>query len=152
MKRKSFFTCFLIRKSIFFLFVIFHANLEQNVLFYWETESSSRPSGVIFLEGSYCDRVISVSAAGQQVNQQLSNQQSSKSGGGKYHHSSGGGGSGGSGGGGSSIEKQVKKSKKINQNIEPKEKKKKSSSSSKKKVGSIPGHGTGRSLYLGPLR
>lgn len=83
-------------------------NRKQNVLFYWEAESSSRPSGVIFLEGSYCDRVISVSAAGQQVNQQLSNQQSGKTGGSKYHHGSGGGGGGGSGGGGSSIEKQVR--------------------------------------------
>jgi uncharacterized membrane protein YgcG len=88
----------------------------QNVLFYWEAESSSRPSGVIFLEGSYCDRVISVSAAGhQQVNQhhQSSNQGSGGKtgggGGGKYHHgSSGVGGGGGSvGGSGSSIDKQV---------------------------------------------
>lgn len=83
---------------------------------YWEAESSSRPSGVIFLEGSYCDRVISVSAAGhQQVNQHQSNQGSGgkTGGGGKYHHGSsgvgGGGGGGGSvGGSGSSIEKQVR--------------------------------------------
>ena len=32
--------------------------LFQNILFYFENESSSRPSGLIFLEGSYCDKVI----------------------------------------------------------------------------------------------
>ncbi|XP_065577423.1 ras-specific guanine nucleotide-releasing factor 2-like isoform X1 [Artemia franciscana] len=32
--------------------------LYQNLLFYSEIEHSSRPSGVIFLEGSYCDRLI----------------------------------------------------------------------------------------------
>ncbi|KAI5697974.1 hypothetical protein M8J77_013251, partial [Diaphorina citri] len=29
-----------------------------NLLFYYESESSNKPSGVIFLEGCYCDRVI----------------------------------------------------------------------------------------------
>ena len=33
--------------------------LYQNVLFYFESESSSKPSGVAMLEGSYCDRIIS---------------------------------------------------------------------------------------------
>ncbi|XP_045030323.1 ras-specific guanine nucleotide-releasing factor 1 isoform X1 [Daphnia magna] len=86
--------------------------LYQNVLFYWEAESSSRPSGVIFLEGSYCDRVISVSSAGhQQVNQhhQSSNQSGGgKTGsGGKYQHTTSSTGGGGGGNvGGSSIEKQ----------------------------------------------
>ncbi|KAJ6634992.1 Ras-specific guanine nucleotide-releasing factor 1, partial [Pseudolycoriella hygida] len=32
--------------------------LYQNLLFYYETETSSRPSGLIFLEGSYCERLI----------------------------------------------------------------------------------------------
>ncbi|KAI5722995.1 hypothetical protein M8J76_016750 [Diaphorina citri] len=32
--------------------------LYQNLLFYYESESSNKPSGVIFLEGCYCDRVI----------------------------------------------------------------------------------------------
>uniref|UniRef100_A0A8D8QKI8 Ras-specific guanine nucleotide-releasing factor 2 n=1 Tax=Cacopsylla melanoneura TaxID=428564 RepID=A0A8D8QKI8_9HEMI len=32
--------------------------LYQNLLFYYETEGSNKPSGVIFLEGCYCDRVI----------------------------------------------------------------------------------------------
>lgn len=30
----------------------------QNLLFYYETETSTRPSGLIFLEGSYCERLI----------------------------------------------------------------------------------------------
>lgn len=30
----------------------------QNLLFYYEHESSSKPSGVIFLEGCYCERLI----------------------------------------------------------------------------------------------
>lgn len=33
-------------------------NIFQNLLFYYENESSSRPSGVILLEGCYCDRLI----------------------------------------------------------------------------------------------
>ncbi|XP_033228809.1 ras-specific guanine nucleotide-releasing factor 2-like [Belonocnema kinseyi] len=32
--------------------------LYQNLLFYYENETSSRPSGIIFLEGCYCDRFI----------------------------------------------------------------------------------------------
>lgn len=30
----------------------------QNLLFYYENETSTRPSGLIFLEGSYCERLI----------------------------------------------------------------------------------------------
>ena len=32
--------------------------LYQNLLMYFESDSSSRPSGVALLEGSYCDRAI----------------------------------------------------------------------------------------------
>lgn len=32
--------------------------LYQNLLFYYENESSPKPSGVILLEGSYCDKVV----------------------------------------------------------------------------------------------
>ncbi|XP_054288606.1 ras-specific guanine nucleotide-releasing factor 2-like [Macrosteles quadrilineatus] len=32
--------------------------LYQNILFYYDTESCSRPSGVILLEGCYCERLI----------------------------------------------------------------------------------------------
>lgn len=31
----------------------------QNLLFYYESETSSRPSGIIFLEGCYCERLVS---------------------------------------------------------------------------------------------
>lgn len=34
----------------------------QNLLFYYETETSSRPSGIIFLEGCYCERLVSAPA------------------------------------------------------------------------------------------
>ncbi|XP_055880494.1 ras-specific guanine nucleotide-releasing factor 2-like isoform X5 [Biomphalaria glabrata] len=36
--------------------------LYQNVLFYYENENSTRPSGVALLEGSYCDRIIAPAA------------------------------------------------------------------------------------------
>jgi Ras-specific guanine nucleotide-releasing factor 1 len=32
--------------------------LYQNLMFYFENETSSRPLGVILLEGSYCERII----------------------------------------------------------------------------------------------
>lgn len=32
--------------------------LYQNLLFYYENEASTRPSGAIFLEGCYCERLI----------------------------------------------------------------------------------------------
>jgi hypothetical protein len=32
--------------------------LYQNLLFYAENEEANRPSGVIFLEGCYCERLI----------------------------------------------------------------------------------------------
>lgn len=31
----------------------------QNLLFYYDNEASTRPSGLIFLEGCYCERLIS---------------------------------------------------------------------------------------------
>jgi hypothetical protein len=34
----------------------------QNLLFYYESETSSRPSGIIFLEGCYCERLVSAPA------------------------------------------------------------------------------------------
>jgi len=38
--------------------------LFQNLLFYYENEQSThKPSGVIFLEGSYCDKVVSPTSA-----------------------------------------------------------------------------------------
>lgn len=32
--------------------------LFQNLLFYYDSESCNRPSGVVFLEGCYCERII----------------------------------------------------------------------------------------------
>lgn len=32
--------------------------LYQNLLFYYESDSAARPSGVLFLEGSYCERLL----------------------------------------------------------------------------------------------
>lgn len=31
----------------------------QNILFYYDGEQSARPSGVVFLEGCYCERLVS---------------------------------------------------------------------------------------------
>lgn len=31
-------------------------------MFYYESETSTRPSGIIFLEGSYCERLVSAPA------------------------------------------------------------------------------------------
>lgn len=31
----------------------------QNILFYYDSEQSSKPSGVLFLEGCYCERLVS---------------------------------------------------------------------------------------------
>lgn len=54
--------------------------LFQNLLFYFENEHSQKPSGVIFLEGSYCDKMVittsktitaSVSATGTSTNLQV---------------------------------------------------------------------------------
>ncbi|XP_042899725.1 ras-specific guanine nucleotide-releasing factor 2-like isoform X2 [Parasteatoda tepidariorum] len=36
--------------------------LYQNLLFYYENETSTRPSGAIFLEGCYCERLIQASS------------------------------------------------------------------------------------------
>lgn len=43
-------------KSLFFIFYFFNF---QNLLFYYDNEASTRPSGLIFLEGCYCERLIS---------------------------------------------------------------------------------------------
>ena len=32
--------------------------LYQNLLFYYDSETSTRPSGIALLEGSYCDRIV----------------------------------------------------------------------------------------------
>ncbi|XP_049766096.1 ras-specific guanine nucleotide-releasing factor 2-like [Schistocerca cancellata] len=37
--------------------------LYQNLLFYYESESCSRPSGVVLLEGCYCERLITAGSA-----------------------------------------------------------------------------------------
>lgn len=41
----------------------------QNLLFYYENETCSRPSGVILLEGCYCDRLIT--AKGKEPDKQV---------------------------------------------------------------------------------
>ncbi|KAK7011523.1 ras-specific guanine nucleotide-releasing factor 2 [Biomphalaria glabrata] len=47
--------------------------LYQNVLFYYENENSTRPSGVALLEGSYCDRIIAPAAMkGRETDKQVS--------------------------------------------------------------------------------
>lgn len=33
--------------------------LFKNLLFYYESETSTRPSGIVFLEGCYCERLVS---------------------------------------------------------------------------------------------
>ena len=33
----------------------------QNLLFYYDHDTSNRPTGVIFLEGCYCERILSTS-------------------------------------------------------------------------------------------
>ncbi|KAK7573318.1 hypothetical protein V9T40_010509 [Parthenolecanium corni] len=38
--------------------------LYQNLLFYYDSEACSRPSGVVFLEGCYCERIITTSGGG----------------------------------------------------------------------------------------
>ncbi|KAJ8669556.1 hypothetical protein QAD02_000815, partial [Eretmocerus hayati] len=43
--------------------------LYQNILFYYENEGSTRPSGVIMLEGCYCDRLIT--AKGKDADKQI---------------------------------------------------------------------------------
>lgn len=35
--------------------------LFQNILFYFENDSVTKPAGLIFLEGSYCDKMVSPS-------------------------------------------------------------------------------------------
>lgn len=46
--------------------------LFQNLLFYFENDSATRPSGVIFLEGSYCDKTIQPSSGKSAANTQVS--------------------------------------------------------------------------------
>ncbi|KAL2719368.1 ras-specific guanine nucleotide-releasing factor 2-like isoform X1 [Vespula squamosa] len=43
--------------------------LYQNMLFYYENETCSRPSGVVLLEGCYCDRLIT--AKGKEPDKQI---------------------------------------------------------------------------------
>jgi len=40
--------------------------LLQNLLFYYENETCSRPSGVVLLEGCYCDRLITAKGKEQE--------------------------------------------------------------------------------------
>lgn len=42
-----------------FFFVLYFI---KNLLFYYESETSTRPSGIIFLEGCYCERLVSAPA------------------------------------------------------------------------------------------
>ena len=44
----------------------------QNLLFYYESESSSRPSGVILLEGCYCERLIAATAKPKETEPKVS--------------------------------------------------------------------------------
>lgn len=43
--------------------------LLQNLLFYYESDNCSRPSGVVLLEGCYCDRLIT--AKGKEPDKQV---------------------------------------------------------------------------------
>lgn len=38
--------------------------LFQNLLFYFENDTTVKPSGIIFLEGSYCDKMVSTASSG----------------------------------------------------------------------------------------
>lgn len=44
-------------------------SLYQNLLFYFENDTSTRPSGVALLEGSYCDRVLTTAGKAGKDNQ-----------------------------------------------------------------------------------
>ena len=45
----------------------------QNLLFYYENESSVRASGVVLLEGCYCERMITAaSSKGKDTDKQVS--------------------------------------------------------------------------------
>lgn len=46
--------------------------LYQNLLMYFESDSSARPSGVALLEGSYCDRAITPAIKGREAEKQVS--------------------------------------------------------------------------------
>lgn len=41
--------------------------LYQNLLFYYDSEQSARPTGVIFLEGCYVERIIAPSTTANSV-------------------------------------------------------------------------------------
>ena len=45
--------------------------LYQNLLFYFENDTASRPSGVALLEGSYCDRLITPPLRGKELEKQV---------------------------------------------------------------------------------
>lgn len=42
--------------------------LFQNLLFYFENETTTKPSGLIFLEGSYCDKMVTPSTSKSPTN------------------------------------------------------------------------------------
>ena len=44
-------------------------SLLQNLLFYYDSEHSSKPIGVIFLEGCFCERVLNPSTAEKSTDQ-----------------------------------------------------------------------------------
>ena len=46
----------------------------QNLMFYYESETSSRPSGIIFLEGCYSERIPSCIAQTPLVSSNVSGQ------------------------------------------------------------------------------
>lgn len=52
-----FFSLFLYRSLCTQFSLISGENVEPFILFYYENENSSKPSGIIFLEGSYCERL-----------------------------------------------------------------------------------------------
>ena len=52
--------------------------LFQNFLFYFENDSGGKPSGVIFLEGSYCDKIVQSSAGKCTNNSQVSFRESER--------------------------------------------------------------------------
>lgn len=50
-------------QRLIFCFIFFFTRTmklqQQNLLFYYDSETSTRPLGLIFLEGCYCERLVS---------------------------------------------------------------------------------------------
>ena len=46
--------------------------LYQNLLFYYENDSTHRPSGVCLLEGCYCERLVTPTVKGKENEKQVS--------------------------------------------------------------------------------